>query len=328
MARIAAVRISKTGGPQVMQVQSVDLPDPGAGEIRIAHAAIGLNFIDTYQRSGLYSIPLPSGLGLEGAGAVTAVGPDVEDFKVGDRAAYAMGPLGAYAEAANVAANRAVKVPDDIGDLEAAAILLKGMTAHFLLHDVYPVQKGDTILVHAAAGGVGLILCQWASTIGATVIGTVGSREKAELAARNGCAHTILYNEEDFVARLGELTNGEGVPVVYDSVGRTTLLGSFQCLRPTGLVVSFGQSSGSPEPLDMQTLAAGSYFLTRPSLFHYALTPGALRQRAAALFDQMAKGNVRIHINQTYPLSRIVEAHTDLEARKTTGATVIIPDQS
>lgn len=321
-----AVRIETTGGPEVLRLVDVPRPVPGAGEILIAQEAVGLNFIDTYQRSGLYPVKLPSGLGLEGAGVVEAVGEGVTRFRPGDRAAYCTGPLGAYAEAHAVPAGRAVRVPDGITSELAAAGLLKGLTAQFLLRSCHAVQPGETILVHAAAGGVGLILCQWAKALGATVIGTAGSEAKAALAREHGCDHVILYRREDVAARVREITGGAGVPVVYDSVGKDTFMASIDSLAPRGLMVSFGNASGPVGPIDPLLLSAkGSLYLTRPTLFHYASTTAALDRIASEFFAVLGDGRVRVAIHQRFGLSEIVRAHEALEARATQGASVLDP---
>lgn len=322
-----AIRIHEHGGPEVMQWESVEVGEPGPGEIRLRHTAAGLNFIDVYFRTGLYPVPsLPCILGKEGAGVVEAVGEGVTDLEVGDRVAYVNAPLGSYAEERLYPAEHAVPLPDGIDDRTAAAIMLKGMTAQYLLHQTRPVKAGETILFHAVAGGVGLIACQWAKHIGATVIGTVGSREKAELARAHGCDHPIVYTEEDFVERVHEITGGKGVPVVYDSVGQATFMRSLDCLQPRGHIVSFGQSSGSVEPLDIGILAQkGSLTLTRPSLFHYTETRDDLMRCAGAVFDVVASGAVRIEIGQTFPLADAARAHRALENRETRGATVLLP---
>ncbi|BAE53359.1 quinone oxidoreductase family protein [Paramagnetospirillum magneticum] len=321
-----AIRIHQPGGPEVMVWEEVDLAVPAAGQVLLRHTAVGLNYIDVYHRSGLYPAPLPFTPGLEGAGVVEAVGDDVTDLKVGDRVAYANPPLGAYAEVRLMPADRLVKLPDAIDERTAAAMMLQGMTAQYLLRRTYRVQAGDTILIHAAAGGVGLLVCQWARHLGATVIGTVGSPEKAELAKAHGCDHPILYKSEDFVAKVREITNGEGVPVVYDSVGKDTFLKSLDCLRPLGMMVSFGQSSGKVEPLDTGLLAAkGSLFLTRPSLMAYTAKRSDMLASAGELFDVVEKGVVNIGINQTYALKDAPQAHRDLEGRKTTGSTLLLP---
>jgi NADPH2:quinone reductase len=295
-------------------------------EARVRHEAVGLNFIDIYHRSGLYPLPLPSGLGLEGAGVVEAVGSAVTDIKAGDRVAYAGGPPGAYAEVRNIPADRLVKLPDSIDFKTAAAMMLQGMTAQYLLRRTYRVQAGDTILIQAAAGGVGLIVCQWAKALGATVIGTVSSDEKAALAKAHGCDHPIIYTRENFVARVKEITNGEGVPVVYDSIGKDTFTGSLDCLRPLGMMVTFGNASGPVPPVDTLELSKrGSLFLTRPTLFTYIAKRADLLATAQELFDVVASGKVRIEVNQTYALKDAAQAHIDLAARKTTGSTVLLP---
>lgn len=322
-----AICIERTGGPEVLQWVDVPEGHPGPGEARVRHAAVGLNFIDVYHRRGVYSLPsLPAVPGLEAAGRVEAVGPGVTGVAVGDRVAYAGGPTGAYSEARVIPADRLVKLPDGIDDRRAAAMMLKGMTAEYLLRRTFPVTPGQTILFHAAAGGVGLIACQWARTLGATVIGTVGTKDKAELANTHGCDHVIVTGEEDFVARVREITGGEGVSVVYDAVGKDTFMRSLDCLRPRGLMVSFGQASGMVPPLDISILSAkGSLFLTRPTLMTYTASREDLVTSATALFDAVLRGGVRIEIRQTYPLRDAARAHADLEARKTTGSTVLIP---
>ncbi len=318
------IRFEKTGGPEVLSWHEVSLGKPGPGEVRIRHTAVGLNYIDTYQRSGLYPLPLPSGLGSEAAGVIEEVGPGVAGLKAGDRVAYAGGPLGAYAEERIMPAERLVPVPQGIGDREAAAMMLKGMTAWYLCRRTHAVAAGETILVQAAAGGVGLILCQWAKHLGATVIGTVGSEEKAALARKNGCDHTILYRREDLVARVDEITRGQKLPVVYDSVGKDSFFKSLDCLRPLGLLASFGQSSGAIGPFDIGMLAAkGSLFLTRPVLNHYTARREDLLTAARELFAVVSSGAVKIAINQTYPLREAAQAHRDLQDRKTTGQTVL-----
>lgn len=322
-----AIRIHATGGPEVMVWEDVALGDPGPGEVRLRHTAVGLNFIDVYHRTGLYKLPLPAGLGQEGAGVVEALGPGVAGLKVGDRVAYCGGPApGSYSEARNFPADRLVPLPEGIDERRAAAMMLKGLTAWYLVRRTHPVQPGETVLVHAAAGGVGLILCQWARHLGATVIGSVGTRAKADLATAHGCHHVLALDEGDFVPKVRELTGGKGVPVVYDSVGRDTFAGSLDCLRPLGLMVSFGQSSGSVPPFEVATLAAkGSLFLTRPSLFAYIARREELLGGSAEMFDLVAKGILGIEIHQTYPLREAAQAHRDLEARRTTGSTVLLP---
>ncbi len=321
-----AVCMHQTGGPEVLRWENIDLAAPSAGEVRVRHTAIGLNFLDTYHRTGLYPVPLPAVLGAEAAGVVEDIGAGVTLFEKGDRVAYGTGPVGAYAEERNVPAAHVVKIPDGIDDRTAAAAMLKGMTAHYLLRRTYAVKKGDPILVHAAAGGVGLLLCQWAKHLGATVIGTVGSEEKAKLALANGCDHVLFYRTEDVAARIRELTGGERLPVVYDSVGKDTFSTSLDCLRPRGLMVSFGQSSGPVGPIDPRILAQkGSLFLTRPSLGDYVRARADLDATASDLFAVIKSGAVRVHVAQTYPLRDAERAHRDLEARKTTGSTVLVP---
>jgi NADPH2:quinone reductase len=321
-----AIRIEKTGGPEVMQLVDVDLPPPGPGEVRIRQTAIGLNFIDTYHRSGLYPVPLPSGIGLEAAGVVEETGEGVTQLKSGDRVAYGNGPIGAYAQARNVPANRVSKLPDEISDETAAAMMLKGMTVRYLLRETYKVAAGDTILLHAAAGGIGLIACQWAKALGATVIGTAGSQEKAELARAHGADHVILYTREDVPARVREITGGKKVPVVYDGVGKDTLMASLDSLRPRGLLVSFGNASGPVDKFDVGLLAAkGSLYITRPTLGTYVADEASLQANAKDLFDVVKTGKVKIEVNQRYPLSEAVNAHRDLAARKTTGSTILVP---
>ncbi len=318
-----AIVAQQTGGPEVLKWQEVDVGDPGAGEIRVRHTAVGLNYIDTYHRTGMYPVEPPFTVGLEGAGVVEAVGGGVNTVSVGDRVAYAAPPMGAYAEARLMPAEKVVTVPDGVSDDTAAAMMLKGMTTEYLLRRTYQVKAGDTILFHAAAGGVGLIACQWAKALGATVIGTVGTEEKAELARAHGCDHPILYTKEDFVERVKEITDGKGVPVVYDSVGKDTFMKSLDCLQPRGLMASFGQSSGSAGAFDPGILAAkGSLYLTRPTLMTYTATRSDLEESATALFDVVASGKVKIEINNRYPLSEAEQAHRDLEGRKTTGSTV------
>ena len=318
-----AIRVYQTGGPEVLRWEEVQVGNPGPGEIRVRHTRIGLNYIDVYYRTGLYATPLPFTPGFEAAGVVDAVGDGVDYLKPGDRIAYGTGPLGAYAEMRVMPADRAVRLLPSISDDEAAAMMLQGMTAQYLLRRTYHVKPGDTILVHAAAGGVGLILCQWASHLGATVIGTVSTDEKAELAQANGCAHPIVYTRDDFQARVMEITGGRKVPVVYDSVGRDTFAKSLDCLAPLGTMVLFGQASGPVPPLDLGQLAAkGSLFITRPTLFTYTAKREDLLATAQDLFDVVASGAVKIAVNQTYRLADAAQAHADLEARRTTGSTV------
>ena len=320
-----AIRIHETGGPEVMRWEEVEVGQPGPGEVRVRNTALGLNFIDTYHRTGLYPMPLPTTLGMEGAGVVEAVGPKVKGFKAGDRVAYA-NPIGSYAEVCLRPVARLVKIPAGVDDKIAAAIMLKGMTAWYLCKRTFKVGKGQTILVHAAAGGVGQILSQWAKYLGATVIGTVGSEEKAALAKKAGCKHVIVTSKEDFVARVKEITKGKGVPVVYDGVGKDTFMGSLDCLAPRGYMVSFGNASGAVTQFNPGLLAAkGSLFLTRPTLFNYTATPEDLAAAARDLFAVVKKKVVKISINQTYPLREAAQAHRDLEARKTTGSTILLP---
>ncbi|WP_374440022.1 quinone oxidoreductase [Stella sp.] len=321
-----AIRFHETGGPEVLKWEEVPVGEPGPGQIRVRNSAVGLNYIDTYHRSGLYKVPLPSGIGLEGAGTVTAVGPDVAGIKVGDRVGYGSGPLGAYSTERLTAADRCIVLPDGLSDETAAAIMLKGMTARYLLRRTYRVGAGETILVHAAAGGVGLIMCQWAKHLGATVIGTVGSDEKAALAKAHGCDHPIVYTRENFTARVKEITGGKGVPVVYDSVGKDTFMGSLDCLQPLGTMVTFGNASGPVTGLDTGVLAAkGSLFLTRPTLMTYTAKRSDLEETAKDLFDVVLRGAVRIEIAQRYALKDAAQAHRDLESRKTTGSTLLMP---
>ncbi|MGH6761595.1 MAG: quinone oxidoreductase family protein [Phyllobacterium sp.] len=322
-----AIRIHRNGGPEVLAYEEIEVGRPGPGQARIRHHAIGLNFIDVYFRTGLY--PAPTGLpfipGNEGAGIVLELGEGVSHLKVGDRVAYA-GPLGAYADERLIPADHLVRLPDDIDFDRAASMMLKGMTAEYLLRRTFPVKKGDTILFHAAAGGVGLIAGQWAKHLGATVIGTAGSEEKVRLALEHGYDHVINYQTENFAERVKELTAGRGADVVYDSVGRDTFAGSLDCIRPLGMFVSFGQSSGPIEPFNLAILnQRGSLFATRPTLFHYIAGRAALEDSANALFSVVSQGIVEINVNQKYELSNAVNAHRDLEARKTTGATVLIP---
>ncbi len=322
-----AIRIHRTGGPDAMQWEDVELGAPGPGEVRIRHEAVGLNYIDVYFRTGLYPAPsLPFSPGMEGAGVVEAVGEGVDALAAGDRVAYAAPPVGAYAEERLMPADRVVKVPAGIDARQAAAMMLQGMTVEYLLRRTFPVRSGDTILFHAAAGGVGLIACQWAKHLGATVIGTVGSDEKAELARAHGCDHPIVYTRENFTERVRELTDGAGVPVVYDAVGRDTFEGSLDCLRPRGMLVSFGQASGKIEPFDVGILSAkGSLYVTRPTLMTYTASRADLEASAQALFDVVGSGAVRITVNQTFPLADAANAHRALESRQTTGSTILLP---
>ncbi len=321
-----AVRFHKVGGPEVLVYEDVTVGDPGEGQARVRNTAIGLNFIDTYHRSGLYPMPLPSGLGLEAAGVVEAVGKGVTHVKPGDRVGYAGGPPGAYAELRLIPAEKLVKVPQGISDRQVAAMMLKGMTVQYLIRSVYRVQKGETVLFHAAAGGVGLIACQWLKALGATVIGTVGSDEKAKIAKAHGCDHTIVYTRENFVERVREITGGAKVPVVFDSVGKDTFAGSLDCLKPRGLLAVFGNGSGPVSAFDLNLLAAkGSLYVTRPTLMTYTALRKDLEAGANELFDVVKTGKVKIEINQTYKLENAAQAHRDLESRKTTGSTVLLP---
>jgi NADPH2:quinone reductase len=321
----AAIRIHNTGGPEVMSWEEVTLAAPGPGEALVRHRYVGVNFVDIYHRRGMYKLPLPSGLGTEAAGVVEAVGPGVTELRPGDRVACATGPVGAYAEARIVSAERLVRLPDDIDNRTAACIMLKGLTAQYLLSQTTQVGPGDTILMHAAAGGVGQIACQWAKHLGATVVGTVGSDEKAVLARANGCDHVIVYTREDFVERVREITGGRGVRVVYDSVGKDTFARSLDCLQPRGLLVMFGQSSGLVPPFDITALGAkGSLYLTRPTLGTYAATPGALRRMAGDLFRVVQTGLVRIQAPQEFSLREAGSAHAALEGRHTTGSVVLV----
>lgn len=318
-----AIRVHEAGAPEVLKWEEVDVGEPGPGQVRLRQEAAGLNFIDVYHRTGLYPQPLPFTPGVEGAGVVEAVGEGVADLKVGDRVAYG-GPVGGYAEARLVPADRLVKLPETISSEQAAAMMLQGMTAEMLLKRVYPVKSGETILVHAAAGGVGLILCQWAKALGATVIGTVSSDEKAELARANGCDHPIIYTRQDFVAEVERITEGAKVAVVYDGVGKDTFMKSLDCLARRGMMASFGNASGPVEPFDALLLARkGSLFLTRPTLYDYTFDAADLQQSARSLFDVVGSGKVRIEIGQRFALADAAEAHRALEGRRTSGSTVL-----
>lgn len=326
MSQSKAIRIHAHGGPEVMQLESVDLSAPGDGQVLLRHTAIGVNFIDTYQRSGLYPLTMPSGLGQEGAGVIEEAGANALGFKPGDRVAYAGGAVGAYATHRVMPVDRLVLVPEGITDEVAAGTLLRGMTAEYLLNRTFKVQAGVTILWHAAAGGVGLIACQWAKALGATVIGTVGSGAKAALAKEAGCDYVINYREEDFVARVREITGGRGVPVVYDSVGAATFEGSLNCLSTRGMMVSFGNASGAVSPMAPGLLAQkGSLYLTRPTLGHYTVTREELEACANAYFSVLLDGRVKPHVDQRYALADVAQAHRDLESRATTGGTVLLP---
>ncbi|WP_167085338.1 NADPH:quinone reductase [Rhizomicrobium palustre] len=321
-----AIRFHETGGPEVLTLEEVELAPPGPGEVTVRLAAIGVNFIETYQRSGLYKLPLPSGLGGEGAGTVEAVGNGVTDFQIGDRVAYCTASPGSYAEAQNVLATKLIHLPDEIGFETAAAAMLKGLTAQYLLKQTYVVKKGETILFHSAAGGVGLIASQWAKHLGARVIGTVGSDSKIALAQENGCDLVLNLNQDDWVAKVKEANGGKGLAVVYDSVGKDTFAGSLDCLAPRGLMVSFGNSSGAVDPFSPTLLSQkGSLYLTRPTLFHYASTPQELQAMADDLFAVLATGAVKIAVNQRFELKDARAAHQALQSRQTTGATVLIP---
>jgi NADPH2:quinone reductase len=321
-----AMRIHHTGGPEVMKWEEVEVGRPGTGEARVRNTAVGLNYIDVYHRAGVYPLSgLPLVLGREAAGVVEEVGAGVTAVKAGDRVGY-VDPMGSYAEARVMPVNRLVKLPEGISEKMAAAAMLKGITAQYLIRSTYRVQSGDTILVHAAAGGVGLLLCQWARHVGGIVIGTVGSEAKAELARANGCHHTIVYTKENFVERVKQISYGAGVPVVYDSVGKDTFEGSLDCLRPLGMLVSFGQASGKIPPFDVGILQAkGSLYLTRPTMVHYVAKDTDLQQRAAEVFEVILKGAVKVEVKQEYALKDAAQAHRDLEARKTIGSTVLIP---
>ena len=313
-----AIRISHTGGPEVMTLRSVDLPDPGPSEVRIRHTAIGVNFIDTYHRSGLYPVPLPSGIGLEAAGIIETVGEGVTHLRAGDRVAYA--------EAVNAPAHRVTAIPDTVSDEQAAALMLKGMTVRYLFKDTYPLKSGDTVLFHAAAGGVGQIACQWARDLGVTLIATAGSDEKCAIAQELGAAHVINYSTEDVVARVRDITSGTGVQVVYDGVGKATFAMSLDCLASRGLMVSFGNASGPVTGVDLGLLTQkGSIYITRPSLMHYVASNEDLAANTADVFDALARGAISTSINQRYALNEAVKAHEDLEARRTTGASILIP---
>jgi NADPH2:quinone reductase len=321
-----AIRIFKTGGPEVLEYVDVEVGPPGPGEVRLRNMACGLNFSDVYFRSGLYPQPMPGGIGIEGAGVVEAVGDGVSHVKPGDRVAYAMRPTGAYAEVRVVPASILVKLPDAIDFETAAAMTLKGLTVQYLFNRTYPLHGGETILFHAAAGGVGLIACQWAKALGVTMIGTVGSDEKAELAKAHGCTHIINYKNENIVERVKEITSGKGVPVVYDSIGKDTFTASLDCLSPMGMMVSFGTTSGPVPPFNLSELASrGSLFVTRPMLTDYAARREDLDSMAADLFSMVNAGKIRIDVNQRYALRDAAAAHRDLESRKTTGSSILIP---
>ena len=321
-----AIRIHETGGPEVLRWEDVEVGAPGPGQARVKHSAVGLNYLDTYQRSGLYPLQLPITLGMEGAGVVEELGEGVSGLAVGDRVAYAAPPPGSYSVVRLSPADRLVKLPDAISDQQAAAMMLQGMTVQYLIRQTHRVQAGETVLFHAAAGGVGLIACQWLKHLGVTVIGTVGSAEKAALAKAHGCTHTINYRDQDFVEKVKEITGGDGVAVAYDSVGKDTFEGSLQCLAPLGLMVTFGNASGPVPAFELGRLAPmGSLFITRPTLMTYIAKRADLEAMAAELFEVVLSGTVKIEVNQTYPLAETAQAHRDLEARKTTGSTVLLP---
>lgn len=321
-----AIRISRVGGPEVMEYVDIEVDAPGPGEVRVRHAAIGLNYIDVYFRNGAYPQSLPAGLGMEAAGVVEAIGADVTHLRVGDRVAYASHPPGAYAEERVMPAAKVVRLPASIDFETAAAMMLQGLTVQYLFRRTFPLRGGETILFHAAAGGVGLIACQWARAMGVTMIGTVGSDEKAALAKAHGCTHVINYNTENFVERVREITGGAGVPVVYDSIGKDTFTGSLDCLAPLGMLVSFGAASGPVPPFGMQELASrGSLYVTRPTLFTYIARRDDLEQMASELFAMVESGKIKIPVNQRYALKDAAQAHRDLEARKTTGSTILLP---
>jgi NADPH2:quinone reductase len=323
---VKAIRMNRVGGPDVMELVEVDLPPPAPGEVRMRHEAIGLNYIDVYHRTGLYPQPLPGALGVEGAGVVEEVGEGVTDLQVGDRVAYGGRPLGAYSEARNIPASQLLVLPQQIDFDTAAAMMLQGLTVQYLFHRTVPLKAGDTVLFHAAAGGVGLIACQWARVMGVNLIGTVGSEEKAALAIENGATHVINYNKENFTERVKELTDGKGVSVVYDSIGKDTFIGSLDCLQPLGMMVSFGNASGPVPPFGLNELASrGSLFITRPSLMAYMAKREDLEASAKSLFGVVSSGEVKIDIRQRYALADVQQAHIDLEARKTTGSSILLP---
>jgi NADPH:quinone reductase len=320
-----AIQFRASGGPEVLELVDVPAGKPGPGQALLRHTAIGVNFVDIYQRSGLYPVLLPAIAGQEGAGVIEAIGPDVRDLKPGDRVAYTSLP-GSYCERRLIPADRLVKLPDGISDIQAAAMMLKGLTVHYLIFSTYAVKKGDWVLWHAAAGGVGLIAVQWLRALGVTTIGTAGSDEKCALAQRRGATHAINYSRENFVERVGALTGGQKVPVVYDSVGKSTWDGSLDCLKPRGLMVSFGNASGPVPPVQLGMLATkGSLYVTRPTLATYIATREELHTRARALFDVVKNGQITIEVHRTYPLAEAAQAHRDLESRKTTGSVVLIP---
>jgi NADPH2:quinone reductase len=323
---VHAIRIHQQGGPEVMQWEEITVGDPGPGQARVRQTAVGLNYLDTYHRSGLYKLQMPSGIGSEGAGVVEAVGAGVTDIKAGDRVAYCGGPPGSYAQVRVMPADRLVRLPDGVSERTAATLMLKGLTTQYLFRQTYPLKSGDTIVFHAAAGGVGLIACQWARALGVTMIGTVGSDEKAAIAKQHGCAHTIVYTREDYVVRVKEITGGKGVPVVYDGVGKAMFPSSLDCLQPRGLYVNFGNASGPVPPVDLLMLTAkGSLYVTRPTLVTYTASRPAMLAMAEEMFDLVKSGKLVSEARQTYPLKDAVQSHRDLEARKTTGSTLLIP---
>jgi NADPH2:quinone reductase len=322
-----AIRFYENGGPEVLRLEELEPGKPAAGEVQIRHSAIGVNYIDVYDRTGLYPVSLPSGLGREAAGVITALGRGLRGFRVGERVAYVFPSPGAYSEVRNVPAERVVRVPRGISDEQAAALMLKGLTAHFLIRRTHKVARGETLLVHAAAGGVGLILCQWAKALGATVIGVVGSEAKAELAKKHGCRHVLISGRDELVASVKSLTKGVGVAVVYDAVGKDTFMDSLDCLRRLGMMVTFGNASGPPPPISpLELTKRGSLFLTRPTLFNYIASRTELEAAASELFAAVRAKKVRVVIGQRYPLARAADAHRDLEGRRTTGSTVLVPD--
>ncbi|WP_261540160.1 quinone oxidoreductase family protein [Burkholderia multivorans] len=321
-----AIRLRETGGPDALRWEDVDLGKPGNGEIRVRHTAVGLNFMDVYHRKGTYPLHLPSGIGVEAAGVVEDVGPDVEGFEVGDRIVYAGGPPGAYAEARLLPAARAVNLPDDISDQLAASVFFKGLTVEYLIRRCHTVVAGDVVLWHAAAGGVGSLACQWLNHIGATVIGTAGTDEKVEHARNHGCTHPINYRKDDFVKRVKDITDGVGVSAVYDSVGKDTITGSLECIRQRGILISFGVTSGATPPIDLATLGAkGSLYATRASVAHYTAKRDELLDAAYSLFEMLQGGHLRAESPTIYPLDRVTQAHADIEAKKTSGSVILIP---
>ena len=321
-----AVSISKNGGPEVLELKDIKLEEPKSDEVLIKNKAIGLNYIDTYHRSGLYPVELPSNIGIEGAGIIEKIGPDIKDFNVGDKVAYASMPIGSYATHRIFPTKKLVKVPNEIELENVVTLMTKGFTVFYLLHKTYPVKSGETILFHAAAGGVGQIFCQWAKSLGCTVIGTVGSDEKIEIAKANGCAHVINYSKENFAEKVKEITNGEGVPVVYDGVGKKTFDGSIECLKVRGMMVSFGNASGPLDPCNVtKSLAPKGLYLTRPSIAHYTSTREELDEAAKKVFEMFISKKFKLNIFKKYSLNDIVKAHQDLEARKILGPAVIIP---